>query len=271
MKRIHLIVFLLILIVIPTYVLANDSLRVDSVAAILLNADNGNVLYSKNSGRIMAPASTTKIMTAILAIEQTDLKSEVTISGNAANKPETSMHLHKGEQLLMKDLLYGLLLSSGNDAATAIAEFISGSEERFAKLMTEKAHEIGMKDTEFKNASGLPAANHYTTAYDLAVLARYALKNPVFAEIVQTKTASITDNQNDFNLTNHNKLLWKYQFATGIKTGYTRKAGNCLVASANCNGINLIAVVLKSNNTYQDSIKLFENGFNKLINNNNKS
>jgi D-alanyl-D-alanine carboxypeptidase len=255
------------MLLIPTCVLSKDSPDVNSVAAILINADNGTILYSKNSSREMAPASTTKIMTAILAIEKADLDSKIVVSRNAASKPETSMHLHKGEKVTLKNLLYGLLLSSGNDAATAIAEFISGSEEKFAKLMTQKAREIGMKDTQFKNASGLPALNHYTTAYDLAVLARYALNNSVFAGIVQTKTAQITDEQSNYNLVNHNKLLWRYQFATGIKTGYTQKAGNCLVASANHDGVNLISVVLKSRSTYQDSIKLFENGFNQLLNN----
>jgi D-alanyl-D-alanine carboxypeptidase (penicillin-binding protein 5/6) len=270
MKRNFLITCLWVLMI-PACVLANDLPEVNSVSAILMNANNGVVLYSKNSKRKMAPASTTKIMTAILAIEKAKLSSTLTISRNAANKPGTSMHLHQGEKVTLKDLLYGLLLSSGNDAATAIAEFISGSEEKFAKLMTQKAHAIGMKDTQFQNASGLPALNHYTTAYDLAILARYALNNKVFAGIVQTKSASIDDEQSNHYLTNHNKLLWKYQFATGIKTGYTRTAGNCLVASANRDGMNLISVVLKSSSTYQDSIRLFESGFNQLMNNHRKS
>ncbi|HEX3047134.1 MAG TPA: D-alanyl-D-alanine carboxypeptidase family protein, partial [Bacillota bacterium] len=270
MKRVCLIA-LLLLFTIPTAVFSDDTPDVNSVAAVLMDAANGTILYSKNSQREMAPASTTKIMTAILAIEKSDLNSVVTVSANAAGKPETKMHLHKGEKIVLKDLLYGLLLSSGNDAATAIAEFISGSEDKFARLMTQKAKEIGMKDTQFKNASGLPAVNHYSTAYDLAVLARYALNNSTFAGIVQTKTASIADERSKYNLTNHNKLLWQYEFATGIKTGYTQKAGNCLVASANREGINLISVVLKSKSTYQDSIKLFENGFSQLMSNSNNS
>jgi serine-type D-Ala-D-Ala carboxypeptidase (penicillin-binding protein 5/6) len=243
-----------------------DSLTVNASAAVLINADTGEVLYSKNSDSTMIPASTTKIMTAIIAIENGDLAKKVKVSPRAAAKPGSSMHLQAGEAQTLRDLLYGLLLPSGNDAATAIAECIAGSEEKFARMMTAKARELGMENTCFKNASGLPAAGHYTTAYDMALLADYALKNPTFAEIVQTKSASVPGSRSKVHrsLINHNKLLWQYPYTTGIKTGYTRRAGPCLVASASQNGITLVSVILKSDTMYNDSINLFDYGFQSI-------
>lgn len=241
------------------------AVSVKAAAAILINADTGQVLFSKNSDRIMAPASTTKIMTAIIAIEKGNLNHKVTVSRRAASMPPTTMHLRRGDVVSMKELLYGLLLSSGNDAAVAIAEDIAGSEANFAKMMTAKARSLGMMNTVFKNASGLPASGHYTTAHDLALLAGYALKNPTFAAIVQTKVASVSrSSSSSRSLVNHNKLLWQYPYITGIKTGYTRAAGPCLVASAMQNGVSLISVVLKSGNMYQDTIKLFNFGFSNI-------
>lgn len=236
---------------------------INASAAVLIKADTGEVLYSKNPRAIMAPASTTKMMTAILAIEKGNLDAKVKVSSHAAAIGGSTMNLRPGDEQTLRDLLYGLMLPSGNDAATAIAEYIAGSESRFAQLMTEKARELGMENTRFQNASGLPAVNHYTTAYDLALLAGYALNNPVFAEIVQTKIASVPSSRSNVSrpLVNHNKLLWQYPYATGIKTGYTRRAGRCLVASATHNETTLIAVVLKSNTMYQDSIQLLDLGF----------
>lgn len=236
-------------------------------AAILIEESTGKVLYAKNPNIIMAPASTTKIMTGILCIEKGNLNQLVRISGNAAARGGSSMHLRRNERFSLRALLYGLLLSSGNDAATAIAETIAGSEYRFAVMMTKKARQLGLKHTRYINASGLPAYNHYSTAYDLARLARYALQNPLFASIVQTKEAMVpgpTPGQST-TLKNHNKLLWDYPYTTGIKTGYTRKAGKCLVASAKKQDVTLIAVVLKSGNIYSDSRKLFDYGY-KLLN-----
>ncbi len=240
---------------------------VNAVAAVLINTVTGETLYSKNAKAVMAPASTTKIMTAILAIEKGDLEGKVKVSSHAAAMPGTRMNLRSGEEDTLHGLLYGLMLSSGNDAATAIAEYIAGSETRFAQLMTAKARQLGMNKTSFKNASGLPAVNHYTTANDLALLAGYALKNPVFAEIVQTKVATVPSSRSNLprSLTNHNKLLWQYPYTTGIKTGYTRRAGKCLVASATQNDTTLISVVLKSGTMYNDSINLFDFGFQSVL------
>jgi D-alanyl-D-alanine carboxypeptidase (penicillin-binding protein 5/6) len=257
--------FLLVL-VISGMVTADDSPVVHATAAVLINADDGEVLFSKNPQVIMAPASTTKIMTAILAIEKGDLDKKIKVSRVAAAKPGSSMDLRRGEVQTLRSLLYGLMLASGNDSATAIAEAIAGSEINFARMMTKKARQLGMKNTQYRNASGLPAVGHYTTAYDMALLARYSLKNPTFAEIVQTKVAAVPSSRSSASrtLTNHNKLLWQYPYTTGIKTGYTRRAGKCLVASANQNGISLISIVLKSNSMYNDSIRLFDFGFQKI-------
>jgi len=234
-------------------------------SAILLDATSGKVLYSKNAWAIMAPASTTKIMTAIIALERLNLNSTITIPTVAAAKEGSSMHLAAREKKTVRELLYGLMLVSGNDAATALAIAISGSEDKFARLMNQKAGQLGMKNTNFKNASGLPAINHYTTAYDMAILSRYAMKNGNFAKIVGTKVKEVSNAKPGTirRLINHNKLLWRYQYTTGVKTGYTRNAGGCLVSTACYNGKKLIAVILKSNYIYDDSQKLFSYGFSK--------
>lgn len=264
MKRVWTIITVILMIILGTNASnAEENFKINASAAVLINAGTGEVLYEKNPHASMAPASTTKMMTAIIAIERGDLERQVKISANAAAIPGSSMHLRRGEKYSLHNLLYGLLLSSGNDAATAIAEDIAGSEAKFARVMNDKARELGMLHTHFANASGLPAAGHYSTAYDLAILARYALKNPVFAAIVQTKFTSVPVSRSKRvkPLQNHNKLLWQYPYTTGIKTGYTRKAGKCLVASATQNETSLISVVLKSGTIYNDSITLFDFGF----------
>lgn len=236
---------------------------VNAHSAILMDAATGEVLFRKNSQDIMAPASTTKIMTAILALEKLSPDKKVRISKKGATREGTSLDLVSGEQKTVRELLYGAMLVSGNDAAVALAEAASGSESKFAQLMTEKAKQLGMANTCFKNASGLPVIGHYSTAYDMALLTRYAMKNPNFAAIVKTKNKNISGPQpgQERELQNHNKLLWKYSYATGVKTGYTVNAGGCLVSSASRNGKTLIAVVLKTAVIYDDCIKMFNYGF----------
>ncbi len=237
--------------------------QIDARAAVLMDTNSGKLLYSKNADAAMAPASTTKIMTAILAIERSNLQKTVSVSKNAVAVDGSSMALAYGERLTMEDLLYGLMLVSGNDAAVAIADAISGSQADFARLMTEKARQIGLTNTNYKNPNGLPALNHYSTARDLARLTAYAMRNSIFARIVRTKVKTVPGNKPGQTLTlyNHNKLLWRYPYTIGVKTGYTLSAGGCLVAAAEKNGTRLIAVVLKSNAIYDDSIKLFDYGF----------
>ena len=200
--------------------------------ACLVNAVTGEVLYSHNGEKIHSIASTTKIMTAIIALEKSNSQDMVTVSKTAQNQEGSSVYLREGEQVEMSDLLYGMMLNSGNDAAYAIAEHISGNSDDFAVLMTKKAKEIGAKNTSFKNANGLDADGHYSTALDLAKITAYALKNKEFLKIVSEKTASIKTSGSTTYLKNHNKLLWNYDGCIGVKTGYTKSTGRCLVSAA---------------------------------------
>ncbi len=254
---------LLAVLLFPPLAGAQNKPALNARSAILIDSRTAEVLYSKNSYYLMAPASTTKIMTAVLVLEKLKLDQTKTVSRQGAALEGTSMGLVSGEQRTIRDLLYGMMLVSGNDAAYELARAVSGTESKFAELMTEKARMVGMKNTVFKNASGLPAVGHYTTAYDLALLARYALKVDGFARVVSTKTKEVPGSKPGQvrKLTNHNKLLWRYSYATGMKTGYTRSAGGCLVSSATHNGRTLISVVLKTQTIYDDTVKLFNYGF----------
>lgn len=238
-------------------------------AGVLMDVETGQVLYEKNPHQKLEPASTTKIMTAILALEKGNLSDVVTVGKEPTLVDGSRIYLEEGEKLTLEQLLYGLMLNSGNDAAVAIAEHISGSVSDFAKLMNDKAKSIGAENTNFANPHGLPDKNHYTTAYDLALIARYALLNhPEFRKIVATKTYYIPwqGKEWDRTLINHNKLLKNFEGADGVKTGYTRSAGHTLVASATRNGWQLLAVILKSQgqNVYSDAKALLEYGFNNF-------
>lgn len=231
-------------------------------AAVLMDAGTGQVLYGKNLHQPRPIASTTKIMTALLALEGGDLKTVATVSQHAAAVGESSIHLEAGEKLSLEQLLYGALVRSGNDACVAIAEQIAGSEQNFVRLMNEKAFLLGAENTNFCNTNGLPAAEHKSTAYDLAVLARYAINNPVFNKIVCTRGIVLSGpDARERHLSNTNQLLWSYEGADGIKTGTTNAAGQCLVASATRGERRLISVVLHSDNRYKDSISLLNYGF----------
>jgi D-alanyl-D-alanine carboxypeptidase (penicillin-binding protein 5/6) len=234
---------------------------VNAQAAVLMDAATGAVLFRKNAEAIMAPASTTKIMTAVLALEKLNLAKTVTIDN--APREGTSVDLVPGERKTVWELLYGLMMVSGNDAAYELAETVSGTEAKFAQLMTKKAQQIGMKNTVFKNASGLPMIGHATTALDMAVLTCYALKKPNFCKLVGTKTKDISGPKPGTvrQLKNHNKLLWKYPYTIGVKTGYTVNAGGCLVSAARYRGKVLIAVVLNTAKIYDDCIAMFDYGF----------
>lgn len=232
--------------------------KISAESAIVVDAVSGKVLYEKHCRQRRPPASTTKIMTAILALENGHMCDKVCASQNASKTQFSSLHLKPGEQLPMRDLLYGLLLRSGNDAAVCIAENVAGSESKFVERMNKKAREIGAKDTHFVNPHGLHDPKHYSTAYDLALIARYAIRNPLFNEIVSTKTTKIerSINTKDVYIRNTARFLWRFDGADGIKTGYTKQAGRCFVGSATRDGWRVISVVLKSQDAGRDTIDL---------------
>lgn len=230
-------------------------------SAILIDAASGKVLKEVNAYQKRGMASTTKIMTALVALENSNPDDVVTVSATASGVEGSSLYLVVGEKLTMEQLLYGLMLHSGNDAATAIAEHVAGSVDDFAVLMNKKAVELGLKNTHFTNPHGLDNEQHYTTAYDLAMLTKHALQNETFAKIVATKQTKIGENEQTRYLTNHNKLLRMYEGANGVKTGFTKKDGRCLVSSATRDGITLIAVTLAACDDWNDHMEMFNYGF----------
>ena len=234
-------------------------------SAVLINGDTGQVLFEKDSNLKLYPASTTKILTALAVLNNVGPDETVTVSENVEGTDGTSIWLVGGEQLTVRELLYAMMLNSANDAALALAEYVGGSQEGFAKMMNGNAQKIGAQNSNFTNPHGLPDDNHYTTAYDLALIAKEAMKIPKFREIVATSDYTINrvDPEAQSLLYNHNRLLNRYEGANGIKTGYTVAAGQCIVASAIKNGRELIAVVLGSegNNVWTDATGLLDYGF----------
>lgn len=239
---------------------------INGASAVLVDAETGQLLYEKNAFVKRPVASTTKIMTAIVALERGNLDDIVVVSKNAASIPHTSLNLRQGERIPLRDMLTGMLIRSANDAAVAVAEHIAGSVPAFAKLMNEKAKELGAKNTNFKNPNGLYVQGHYSTAYDLAIITRYALQLPEFNDIVKTHKATITRNLNlqDVVVFNKSQFIKYYTGADGVKSGYTREAGNCYVGSATRDSWRLISVVLKSNNAGKDTTALMDYGFNNF-------
>lgn len=244
-------------------VCAGQQLSPNSKAAVLIDIASGRILYEKNMRQQLPMASTTKIMTAITAIEEGNLQDTVTASLRAQNTGGSSIYLQAGERLTLEELLYGLMLQSGNDAAVAIAEHIAGSCEEFARLMNKKAAGIGAANSNFVNPHGLDAPRHYTTAEDLAKITAHALKNPEFKKIVATKQKKIPWWGRDYLrvLNNKNKILWQVEGGDGVKTGFTKKAGRCLVASATRDGWQLASVVLNCGPMWEESKALLEYGF----------
>jgi len=220
--------------------------NVEARGAILIEAGSGRVLWEKNSEEPMAMASTTKIMTAIIALENGNLDDIVTASARAARSPEVNMDLVEGEELRLRDLLYALMLMSYNDAAVAIAEHISGDVESFCAIMTDKARELGAVNTVFETPSGLDQGDHHSTAYDMALITRYALLNQQFVELINVPYITVQSNKRSINLINKNRLLNEYSGAIGVKTGFTGKAGQCFVGSAQRDDMKLISVVFAS-------------------------
>jgi len=225
--------------------------------AIAVDATTGRVLYARNADQKSLIASTTKIMTALLICEQCNVLDRMRIPAEAVGIEGSSMYLQEGEVLTLQELLYGLMLASGNDAATALAIYCGGTVEGFAELMNDKAASLGMTQTHFVNPHGLDAPEHYSTAGDLAKLAAYAMHDPIFKQTVSTKTVRIGQR----TLQNHNKLLWRVEGANGVKTGYTKAAGRILVSGACRNGRQLIAVTIDAPDDWNDHKYLLEQGF----------
>ncbi|MDR3590037.1 MAG: D-alanyl-D-alanine carboxypeptidase [Negativicutes bacterium] len=232
-------------------------------AAVVMVANTRRVLFGQNPNSIMYPASTTKMMTLLLALERGNLDSVVTVSSHAAACEESSLGLRPGDQITLRELLFGMMIVSGNDAAEAVAEHIAGSVPAFVKLMNDRVDKLGLKNTHFSNPHGLPdPTNHYSTAYDLAQIAATGMQNPMFAKIVSTADYTVRFiNRGPMQVSTTNKLLRSYPGANGIKTGYTEAAGDCLVAGAKRQDIQLIAVVLNDDDRWTDVPKLLDYGF----------
>ncbi|MDR2167283.1 MAG: D-alanyl-D-alanine carboxypeptidase [Clostridiales bacterium] len=246
--------------------------QVEAKGAILIEADSGRVLWDKNADEAMAMASTTKIMTAILVLENANLEDIVIVSKRAAAAPRVKMELSAGEEIPLHGLLYALMLQSSNDAAVAIAEHMSGSVAEFCAAMTRKAHELGAIDTVFETPSGLDTDNHRSTAHDMALITRYALQNPLFVEIIATPQFITVSNKKTYDIRNKNRLLNEFEGAFGVKTGFTGRAGHCFVGAAEREGLRLISVVFASGwgaqgkeQKWVDTKRLLNYGFNNFI------
>lgn len=240
-----------------------------AASMILIEASTGKVIYENNAESRQYPASTTKMMTLLLAIENANLDDTITVDAQAAATEGSSMHLETNDQLKLRDLVTGMMLASGNDATVAVADYLAGSVQDYAAYMTEKAQSIGAKNTHFSNSSGLPDSEHYSTAHDLARIAAYGYKNAIFRQIVGTKEKEIQwkfPPAKKIKFENTNELLGVYPGANGMKTGYTEAAGECLVASAERNGVNLIAVVMHAadDKRFIEATKLLDYGFNNV-------
>ncbi len=244
---------------------ANETLSLYSETAILMDAETGEILFNQDMNQKMYPASITKIVTAMVAIEEGNLDDIVTVSEEAVNVIGTRVYLLEDEQVSLLKLVQGLLINSGNDAGTAIAEHMSGSEELFSRKMNRFIEEkIGVQDTNFTNPHGLYDEEHTTSAYDMAKITQYAMQNETFREIVGTKEMEWIGEGWETVIYNHNRLLWHYDGVTGVKNGFVRKSGYTLVTTAKRNGMELIAVTLNapsSDHAYNDMITLFDYGF----------
>ncbi len=240
---------------------------ISAVSAILIEADSGTVIYEKNADEQRAMASTTKIMTAILTIEAGDLDTEFTVDSYAIMVEGTSMGLREGDRVSRRDLLYGILLPSGNDASNAAAVSVAGSIGAFVEMMNSKAEELGLASTHFVTPSGLDAEGHCTTARDLANLTAYAMKNELFREIVGCSSAEVEFGNPPYmrTLRNSNKMLTRYEGAIGVKTGFTDNARRCLVSAAERDGVTLIAVTLNAPDDWNDHTAMLDYGFTRVF------
>ena len=233
-----------------------------SLCSVVIEAESGDIIFEKNAHERRGPASTTKIMTALVALENSRTDDIVKIDPRAVGTEGSSAYLCAGEKVLLSDLLYAVMLGSANDAAAAIAYHIGGSIEGFAEMMNARAEELGLSDTHFENPHGLDGESHYTSAYDLSMIAREALKNEKFREIVSTKTKAIklSDGNVSRVFRNHNRLLFEYDDIIGVKTGFTKKCGRTLVSAAERDGVTVICVTLCDGDDWRDHRRLLSAG-----------
>lgn len=241
-----------------------QAISTSATSSILMDMDSGRIIYENNSHEVRSVASISKIMTAILAIESKKLDKTVKVSDVVLEAYGSGIYIKPGEKLTLQDLVYGLMLRSGNDAALMIAEYVSGSVPKFVKKMNQKAQEIGMKQTTFHNPSGLDEEDevgNFSTAYDMAILTSYAMKNKTYQKIVGTKKYTLKTNKNTYVWYNKNKLLTNYENTTGGKTGFTKKARRTLVSTSSKDQLNFVVVTLNDGNDFQDHENLHEYGF----------
>lgn len=258
---------ILILMILMNFLLLSSSktenpkkIALNTHAAIAIDADSGEIIYEKDCHKQLPMASTTKIMTSLIAISYGNLDEKVTVSGNAAKINGCEIGYKKGEEVSLRELLYGLMLQSGNDAAIAIAEHIGGSVQGFSKIMNEYAATLGINGASFESPHGLDSQYHFCSAYDLAMLTREAMKNKTFCNIVSTKSILKSESNFTRNYNNINKILYMVPEATGVKTGYTGNAGKCLVSSFNLGSRKLIVVTLNSSSSerrWHDTIEIY--------------
>ena len=254
--------FLALLFAMLSLVSPAQALSLSAQSAVLIDARDGRVLYEKDADTPRPMASTTKIMTAVVALESCDVNEIIEIADEAVGVEGSSIYLQKGERMTLLELLYALLLQSANDAAVAIAVGVGGSVGNFADMMNEKAMSLGLTSTHFENPNGLDADGHVTTAHELALLTAYALKNPTFAEIVATYKRKISGPDGTVRLVvNHNKLLNMYDGCVGVKTGFTKKSGRCLVSAACRESLTLVSVTLSAPDDWRDHTAMLNYGY----------
>ena len=243
-----------------------DELKISAKSAILVNADTGEVIYEKDAYTKRGMASTTKIMTSLLALESGELEKDVTVNQEDVRVEGTAVGLKAGDNISIRDLVYGMLLSSGNDCANACATAFCDTKDGFVRLMNEKAQSLGMLNTNFTNPSGLPDENHYSTAYDMALLGVYAIKNPAFVTVCSSKSATISfgNPKHSYTIQNHNKLLTSLDGVFGLKTGFTKSSGRCLVSCCYRNSVTLVCVTLSAPDDWQDHKLLYDYGFSQV-------
>ncbi len=260
------VVFCTLFILIFSLCMSAYATEISAKGAVLLEADSGRVIFEKNKDLVLPMASTTKIMTALVTLENAKCDEIVTIEPCMTGIEGSSIYLKAGEELSVEELLYALMLESANDAAVALAYHVAGGIPEFAELMNEKAESLGLQSTHFENPHGLDSDAHFTTAYELGVIAAYAMKNPDFKRIAATYKKIIPARGESYErlLINHNRLLRSYKGAIGVKTGFTKKCGRCLVSCSEREGVTLVCVTLNDPNDWQDHTRLLDYGFSRL-------